>query len=75
MFRALERMTNIVDFRTGEIINMVEKEGSLWHAREVDLDYIALLVGTAGIRRKQIEKHISQRRRFGRSNLFLKRHK
>ena len=74
VFRALKRMTNIIDFRTGEIINMVEKDGSLWHAREVDLGYIAMLVGTAGIRRKQIEKHISQRRRFLRSNRFLKRH-
>ena len=75
VFRALERMTNIVDFRTGEIISMVEKDRSLWHAREVNLDYVALLVGTAGIRRKQIEKHISQRQRFVRSNRFLKKHK
>ena len=75
VFRALERMSNIIDFRTGEILHMVEKVGSCWRAGEIDLDNIASLVGTAGTRRKQIEKHISQRRSYKRHIRFLKNHK
>ena len=75
VFRTLSRMSKIVDYSTGEIISMVEKDGSSWHAVETDLDRIAYLVGRAGTRRKQIEKHNSQRRAHKRYIRFLKNHK
>ena len=75
VFRALERMSNIIDFGTGEILHMVEKDGSCWRVVETDLNKIALLVGTAGKSRKQIEKHNSERQSHRRYLRFLKNHK
>ena len=75
VFRALSRMSRIVDFSTGEIIYMVEKDGSCWRVVETDLNKIALLVGTAGKNREQIEKHNSERQSHRRYLRFLKNHK
>lgn len=68
VFRSLQRMANVVDGRTGEIISVVESREGVWHlVPDVDLNRIALLVGTAGIgkrkreqyRREQLEHHKS----------------
>jgi hypothetical protein len=68
VFRCLQRMANVIDGRTGEIISMVEDRNGVWYlVPDVDLDRIALLVGTAGIgkckgeqyRREQLDHHKS----------------
>ena len=41
---------------------MVEFEGEKWHALEVDLRYIAKLLGTSGTAEKQRKKHQADRR-------------
>ena len=65
--RALKRMTGMIDSGTGEIIDMVYKENGLWHACTVDLDHIAWVLGTAGISKKQREKHRIDRLSHGRA--------
>ena len=62
VFRALRRMSKIVDMTTGEIIQMVTKVGKNWHAEEVDLSDVAFIVGTSGKGKKQHEKHLAQRK-------------
>jgi hypothetical protein len=68
VFRSLQRMANVIDGRTGEIISMVENRNGVWHlVPDVDLNRIALLVGTASIgkrkreqyRREQLDHHKS----------------
>ena len=75
VYRALERMSKIIDLSTGEIINMVEKDGLCWRALETDLNHISLLVGTAGIGRKQVDKHKSQRKSYRKSIRFKRKMK
>ena len=60
--RALDRMTGLVDSITGEIIDMVEGDGKNWRALDVNLDYVAQLIGTAGYGKLQWEKHSKERR-------------
>lgn len=60
--RKLEKMSNIIDIRTGEIVSMVEFDGEKYKAKEnVDLDYIAELLGTKGMGERQKERHIRER--------------
>lgn len=60
----LNRMANLVDATTGEIISMVNQVGDEWEALEVNLDYVALIVGTAGKGAAQRKQHKQQRERF-----------
>ena len=62
VYRALKRLSRIVDLSTGEIIEMVIKIEKKWYVNEVDLDQIAFLLGTAGKGRKQMDKHREERR-------------
>ncbi len=60
--RKLEKMINIIDIRTGEIVSMVDYDGERYQAKEnVDLDYIAELLGTKGMGERQKEQHIRER--------------
>ena len=45
----LERMLKLVDNKTGELLPMVEYNNGIWHAMNVDLEAVALAVGTAGL--------------------------
>jgi hypothetical protein len=58
--RRLKQMSRIVDQITGEIVSMVEFDGITWHAIDVNLDEVAWILGTAGMGRKQREKHRKQ---------------
>ncbi len=62
----LEKMQNLTDQMTGEILPMVElrptAEGEKWHALDVDLDAVATAVGTFGKGDKQKQKHAKERR-------------
>lgn len=50
VFRSLKRMSKVKDTRTGEVISMVESQDGVWRAvSPVDLNRIALILGTAGI--------------------------
>jgi len=61
--KVLERMKQIIDRKTGEIFNMVESDdGETWHALSVDLDAVALAVGTAGATEAQKRLHEKERR-------------
>jgi len=58
VFRCLQRMSSVVDSRTGEIIAMVVNEKELWRlVPDIDLDRIALFVGTAGIGKRKQEQY------------------
>lgn len=62
--RVLKKMSEeLIDVATGEIISMVECDGELWHALEVDLDRVAEIVGTAGKLEAQRLKHNQERQR------------
>lgn len=61
--RVLARMSDLADTVTGEFIPMVEKIDGRWSAIEgVDLDHVALVVGTAGAGERQQERHRQERR-------------
>jgi hypothetical protein len=58
VFRALNRMASIVDTRTGELIPMVKSADGLWSAdTSVDLNRVALILGTAGIGKRKREQY------------------
>ena len=58
VFRVLNRMASIVDTRTGEIIPMVESMDGVWNtAAFVDLNRVALILGTAGIGKRKREQY------------------
>jgi len=60
--RKLEKMGNIIDYRTGEIISMVSIEDGKYSAKPgINLDYIAELIGTKGMGERQKEQHIRER--------------
>lgn len=60
--RLLKRMSGLVDVITGEICSMVQKdENGFWIGREVDLDHVAKIVGTAGKGKAQRIKHEKER--------------
>lgn len=60
VFRVLKQMSKIIDSRTGEVISMVQCQNTIWEiSPDIDLDRIALILGTAGIgkrKRKQYQK-------------------
>ena len=65
--RKLEKMSNIVDIRTGEIVSMILFDGKKYEAKEnVDMDYIAELLGTEGMGERQKERHIREREEHNR---------
>lgn len=65
--RKLEKMGNIIDIRTGEIISMVDFDGEKFKKKDnVDLDYIAELLGTIGMGERQKEQHIREREEHNR---------
>jgi len=64
---ALERMSKLIDRKTGEILPLVTcDENGLWHSNEVDLDLVALIVGTAGASERQKRLHEKERRNHAR---------
>ncbi len=61
--RVLAIMAGLVDYVTGELTPMVQVNGALWSACEgVDLQHIAEVVNTAGMGKRQHEKHELERR-------------
>jgi Bifunctional DNA primase/polymerase, N-terminal len=70
---ALRRMARIVDPVTGEILPalaLVAAEGKQWRAVDgVDLDRVALVLGTAGKGKRQREQHRQERRAHQRALL------
>ena len=67
ILRALQRMSKIVDTTTGERIKMAEELDGKWYPIEVNLDQIAGIIGTAGIAKRQHQKHIYERKIHRRS--------
>lgn len=65
--RALRKITRIVDGVTGELIEMVGCDGEKWYAKEVNLDYLAKMIGTFGAKQRQIKKHKHERKLHRRS--------
>ncbi len=69
--RTLARMVNITDPFTGEYLPMVaSNDGEMWHALQVDLDYIARIIGTAGAGEKQKQLH-QKERKIHQNTLYL----
>ena len=67
VFRVLGKMSKVIDSRTGEVFSIVQCNHGIWEvAPEVDLNRIALLVGTAGIgkrKRQQYKREQEQHRK------------
>ena len=58
VFRSLKRMSKIEDTHTGEVIPMVESMDWVWSAASsVDLNRVALILGTAGIGKHKREQY------------------
>jgi len=61
----LDKMRRLVNHKTGELIPMVElkptAEGEKWHALPVDLNAVAVAVGTYGKGEAQRWKHTKER--------------
>ncbi len=51
----------MVDTVTGEVLALARNDGEKWYAVDVNLDRVALAVGTAGIGNREREKHINER--------------
>lgn len=60
--RALKKMNKVIDRATGEIIEMVSRNGDVWCANLVDLNLIAAIHDTYGATGKQREKYADERR-------------
>ena len=62
VFRSLQRMSKIEDTRTGEVIPLVENMNGIWcAASSVDLNRIALILGTAGIGKRKRQQYRRER--------------
>ena len=62
VFRSLERMSKIVDSRTGEVLSLVENMDGIWSAvSSADLNRVALVIGTAGIGKRKREQYKRER--------------
>lgn len=61
VWRALTKMSRMVDFETGELLPMVEKDGEKWKALLVDLEQMAHIVGTEGALERQKALHHQER--------------
>ena len=60
--RKLEKMSNLIDMRTGEIVSMVDFDGDKYSpVNNIDLDYIAKLLGTKGMGERQKARHDKER--------------
>jgi len=67
IFICLQRMANVVDSSSGEVISMVESKNGVWRLLpDIDLNYIALLLGTAGTGKRKREQHIKEQRKHKR---------
>lgn len=64
---ALKKMNKFIDFRTGEIIEMVSCDGEIWNANLVDLDVIAAMIGTFAATGKQKLTYEKERRDHARN--------
>jgi len=63
VFRSLKRMLKIIDTRTGEIISLVDSKDGVWNAVSfVDLNLVALILGTAGIGKRKHEQYKREQR-------------
>jgi len=61
--RAVDRMSKLADPLTGEFLPMVASDDSkIYHPLPIDLDRVALAVGTAGRGEKQKRDHAKERR-------------
>ena len=60
--RALNKLSNVKDYRTGEVIEMVFCDGEIWTAELVDLEHIAAIYETYGARGKQQAQYERERR-------------
>jgi predicted transcriptional regulator len=61
--RKLEKMGNLIDMRTREIISMVAFNGDKYSpVNNFDLDYIAELLGTKGMGERQKARHEKERK-------------
>lgn len=67
VFRSLKRMSKIEDTRTGEVITLVENLDGVWSAvSSVNLNRVALILGTAGIGKRKHQQY--RRERFEHRN-------
>ena len=61
--RKLERMQNIIDYSTGELISMVLVDVGVYSAKNnIDLNYIAKLLGALGKRERQKAQYELERK-------------
>jgi hypothetical protein len=54
IFRCLQRLARVIDGSTGEVVSLVASKNGVWNlVTGIDLDLIALLIGTAGIGKRK----------------------
>lgn len=59
--RALKKLGHVIDYSTGEIIEMVSCENGLWRSNLVDLDFISAIIGTYGATDKKRQLYEKER--------------
>lgn len=59
--RVLSIMSRMADTVTGEFISLVELDGQQWRGNNVDLNHVAMIVGTAGTAKQQRAQHKRER--------------
>ena len=65
VFRVLQKMSKVIDGRTGEVIAMVQSHNGVWKiSPNVDLNQIALLIGTAGIGKRKREQYKREQKQY-----------
>jgi len=57
----LKRMSEIMDFATGEPFALVVKIDGKWHRQDADLDVVATSYGTNGAGQRRRERHKQER--------------
>jgi hypothetical protein len=64
IFRCLQRMSGVVDSRNGEVVSIVRSKDGIWSLEPgVELDRIALLIGTAGIGKRKREQYAIEQKK------------
>lgn len=64
--RTLKKLTQVKDYKTGEILELVHCEAGRWHSVAVDLEILEEIYGTRGATEKQRIQYEKERRQHAR---------